>query len=195
MIPAVVLLVAAVVWRVLLGVTYSADYGWVHNFAPLSAIALCGAAFLPRRLAFALPLVALFLSDLMLNVHYSKTHPDVSLISMEMLARYGALVLIAGLGWMLRKSPRALLMLGASVAASVIFYVVSNTASWLTEPRYATSLGGWIQALTTGLPEYPSTLTFFRHTLLSDVVFTALFIVCMRLTDRSPAPAPAPSRA
>jgi hypothetical protein len=195
MIPAVVLLVAAVVWRVLLGVTHSADYGWVHNFAPLSAIALCGAAFLPRRLAFALPLVALFLSDLMLNVHYSKTHPDVSLISMEMLARYGALVLIAGLGWMLRKSPRALLMLGASVAASVIFYVVSNTASWLTEPRYATSLGGWIQALTTGLPEYPSTLTFFRHTLLSDVVFTALFIVCMRLTDRSPAPAPAPSRA
>jgi hypothetical protein len=195
MIPAVILLVAAVVWRVLLGVTHSADYGWVHNFAPLSAIALCGAAFLPRRLAFALPLIALFLSDLMLNVHYSKTHPNVSLISMEMLARYGALVLIAGLGWMLRKSPRALPMLGASVAASVIFYLISNTASWLTEPRYAMSLGGWIQALTTGLPEYPSTMTFFRHTLLSDVVFTALFIVCMRLTDRPPAPAPAPSRA
>jgi Family of unknown function (DUF6580) len=195
MIAAVILLVAAVVWRVLLGVTHSADFGWLHNFAPLSAIALCGAAYLPRRLAFALPLAALFVSDLMLNFHYSKSHPDVSLLSVEMLARYGALALIAGMGWMLRKTPRPGMMLGASVAGSVIFYIISNTGSWLTEPRYAMNVSGWIQALTTGLPGYPSTLFFYRHTLLSDILFTALFLVCMRLADRSTAPAAAPSRA
>jgi hypothetical protein len=195
MIAAVILLIAAVVWRVLLGVTHSADFGWLHNFAPLSAIALCGAAYLPRRLAFALPLAALFVSDLMLNFHYSKSHPGVSLVSVEMLARYGALALIAGLGWMLRKMPRPGMMLGASVAGSVIFYVISNTGSWLTEPRYAMSVSGWIQALTTGLPGYPSTLFFYRHTLLSDILFTALFLVCMRLADRSTVPAAAPSRA
>jgi len=195
MIAAVVLLVAAVIWRVFLGVTHSADYGWLHNFAPLSAIALCGAAFLPRRLAFALPLAALFVSDLMLNFHYSKTHADVSLISAEMLARYGALVLISGLGWMLRKTPRVSLMLGASVVGSVIFYLVTNTASWLTDAGYAKSVAGWIQALTTGRPEFPSTLTFYRHTLVSDVLFTALFLVCLRLTDRSSIPVQARSRA
>jgi hypothetical protein len=195
MIAAIILLVAAVVWRVLLGVTHSADFGWLHNFAPLSAIALCGAAFLPRRLAFSLPLAALFISDLMLNVHYSKTHAGVTLLSAEMLARYGALALIAGMGWMLRRNPRIPVMLGAGVAGSVIFYLISNTASWLTEPRYASGAAGWIQALTTGLPGYPSTLWFYRHTLISDVLFTALFIVCIRLSERSAAPLSAQSRA
>jgi hypothetical protein len=195
MIAAVILLVAAVVWRVLLGVTHSADFGWLHNFAPLSAIALCGAAFLPRRLAFALPLAALFVSDVMLNFHYTKTHPEVSLVSAEMLARYGALVLICGLGWKLRNSPKASLMLGGSVVASVVFYIVSNTGSWLTDPRYVKTFGGWFQALTTGLPGYPSTLWFYRHTLISDLLFTALFILCVRFADRTVDPVPARSRA
>jgi hypothetical protein len=195
MIPAVILLVAAVIWRVLLGVTHSGDFGWLHNFAPLSAIALCGAAFLPKRLAFGLPLVALFISDLMLNFHYAKTHANVTLVSVEMLARYGALVLIAGLGWKLRNCPRASFMLTASAVSSGIFYVVSNTGSWLTEPRYAKSIAGWVQALTTGLPEFPSTLWFYRHTLISDLVFTALFLVCVRLNDRSTASVAANSRA
>lgn len=185
MIAAVILLIAAVVWRVLLGVTHSADFGWLHNFAPLSAIALCGAAFLPKRLAFSLPLLALFVSDLLLNLHYSKTHADVSLVSAEMLARYGALVLIAGLGWMLRKSPRVPAMIGAGAVGSVIFYFVTNSASWVTEPRYAKTAAGWIQAMTSGLPEYPSTLWFYRHTLISDVLFTALFVLCVRFTDRA----------
>jgi hypothetical protein len=195
MIPAIILLIAAVVWRVLLGVTHSADFGWLHNFAPLSAIALCGAAFLPRRLAFSLPLAALFVSDVMLNLHYSKTHAEVSLVSVEMLARYGALMLIAWMGWMLRKNPRIPVMLGAGAAGSVIFFLISNTGSWLTEPRYTGGVTGWVQALTTGLPEYPSTLWFYRHTLISDVLFTGLFIVCIRLSDRLAAPAPAHSRA
>lgn len=194
MIPAVILLIAAVIWRVLLGVAHSADFGWLHNFAPLSAIALCGAAFLPKRLAFSLPLAALFVSDLLLNMHYSKTHADVSWVSAEMLARYAALVLITGMGWALRKTPRVPVMLGAGAAGSVIFYLVTNTASWITEPRYLKNFSGWMQALTTGLPEYPSTLWFYRHTLISDVLFTLLFVVCIRLSDRS-APALATSRA
>lgn len=195
MIVAVILLVAAVVWRVLLGVTHSADFGWLHNFAPLSAIALCGAAFLPRRLAFSLPLVALFVSDLMLNVHYAKTHGDVTLVSTEMLARYGALALIAWMGWSLRKSPRLPMMLGAGVVGSALFYIITNSASWITEPRYVKNFAGWMQALTTGLPEYPSTLWFYRHTLVSDLLFTALFVLCLRSTDRTGEPMVAPSRA
>jgi uncharacterized membrane protein YhdT len=195
MIAAVILLVAAVVWRVLLGVTHSADFGWLHNFAPMSAIALCGAAFLPRRLAFGLPLVALFVSDLILNVHYSKTHPDVALISYQMLARYGALALIAGLGWALRRSPRIPVMLGASAVSSAIFFVVSNTGSWITDAGYAKTFAGWFQALTNGLPGFPSTLWFYRHTLISDLLFTALFLVCIRLADRSATPEPAQARA
>jgi hypothetical protein len=41
---------------------------------------------------------------------------------------------------------------------------------------------GWIQALTTGLPGYPPTWTFFRNTLLSGGLFTGLFVGAMKLT-------------
>jgi hypothetical protein len=190
MIPAAILLAAAVVWRVLLGVSHSQDFGWLHNFAPLSAIALCGATILPRRWALILPLLALFVSDVLLNLHYG-----VSLFSVEMLARYVALAGIAFLGSSLRKSPKVPVLIGASVTGSAFFYILTNSASWLTEPQYAKTFAGWIQALTTGLPGYPSTISFYRNTLASDVLFTVLFIVCVQVASRAEAPASAHARA
>jgi hypothetical protein len=70
----------------------------------------------------------------------------------------------------------------------VIFYIVTNTSSWLTWPGYSRTFSGWVQALTTGLPGYPPTWMFFRSTLVSDLLFSALFVFCMAAT-RAPAPA------
>jgi len=179
MIAALALLFFAIVWRVLLGVNHSHDYGWLHNFAPLSAIALCGAAWLPRRIAFVLPLVALFASDLALNAHYK-----APLVTWEMAMRYVALAIIALGGWLLRANKRAPIMLAASLAASAVFFVLTNTASWFTDPGYAKTLSGWSQSLTTGLPGYPPTLTFFQHTVASDLIFTALFVACFAYARR-----------
>lgn len=181
MIPAFFLFALAVAWRVISGFTHGEDFGWLHNFAPLSATALCGAIFLPRRLAFALPLGALLVSDLVLNAHYG-----VALINVEMLLRYVALAMIAAGGLALRPRPQAGLVLGASVAGSVAFYLISNTGSWLAEPRYVKSAAGWLQALTTGLPGYPETWMFYRHTLASDLFFTGLMLVCFALARRAP---------
>jgi hypothetical protein len=173
MIAALALLFFAIAWRVLLGVNHSHDYGWLHNFAPLSAIALCGAAWLPRRTAFALPLIALFASDLALNAHYG-----APLVTWEMATRYLALGIIAMGGWLLRGNKRAPVMLAASLVASAVFFVLTNSASWLTDPGYEKTLSGWSQSLTTGLPGFPPTLTFFKHTVASDLIFTALFLAC-----------------
>ncbi|MEO8350401.1 MAG: DUF6580 family putative transport protein [Chthoniobacteraceae bacterium] len=177
MIAAFVLLFLTVAWRVGFGVSHSNDFGWLHNFAPLSAIALCGAIFLPRRLAFAIPLGALLISDLILNAHYGEP-----LLSTEMLARYVALGAICAGGLALRRRPSTLLILGGSIAASTLFYVVTNTASWISEPRYAKTIAGWVQALTVGLPGYPPTIFFYRNTFLSDLIFTALFLGCVALS-------------
>jgi hypothetical protein len=53
----------------------------------------------------------------------------------------------------------------------------------LSDPGYAKNFGGLIQALTVGLPQYSATPSwmFFRNSLLSDLIFTLLFIVCMNL--------------
>lgn len=188
MFAAFVLLLVVVVYRIVSGFTGSADYSWLHNFAPVAAVALCGAVYLPRRVAIALPLAMLFVSDLVLNVfHYHQP-----LLTVEILPRYLALALIAGLGFALRGRARLGSLLAASFLGSLIFYGLTNTGSWIYEPGYAKTFAGWVQALTSGLPGYPPTWSFYRNTLLSDLLFTALFVGCMHWQARKeehPAPA------
>jgi hypothetical protein len=152
----------------------------MHNFAPVAAVALCGAAYLPRRYAVVLPLAMLFVSDVILNVfHYHQP-----LLTFDILPRYAALVLISAIGFALRGRAKLPALVGASIVGSLLFYVITNTGSWITDPGYAKNLAGWAQALTVGLPGFPSTWSFYRNTLLGDVSFTLLFAACMALQPR-----------
>lgn len=180
MIAAALLVFVVIAYRVVLGVFGMEPAGWLHNFAPMTAIVLCGAVHFPRRVALAVPLLALFVSDLILNAKYG-----VSLLSIEMLTRYVALGLVGVLAWSLRENPRFGRTLLASLAGSVIFFLLTNTAAWLTDPIYAKTGAGWVQALTVGHPGFlPTTLQFFRNSLVSDFLFTTVFLVCIALQPR-----------
>jgi len=87
--------------------------------------------------------------------------------------------------------------LPASLAGSVLFYVVTNAFAWLSDPGYTKNFAGLIQALTVGLAQYSATPSwmFFRNSVLSDLLFTGLFILCMhwgRATDSARATAALP---
>lgn len=183
MFAALFLLVVVVLYRILSGFLGSDDYTWLHNFAPVAAVALCGAVYLPRRLAAVLPIAMLFVSDLVLNLfHYHQP-----LFTFDILPRYVALALISVLGFALRGRSSVPRLLAASFVGSVLFFVITNTGSWLCEPGltaldhrvYARTAAGWLQAMTTGLTGYPSTWWFYRYTLLSDLFYTLLFASCM----------------
>ncbi len=181
MIAGLVLFAAAVLYRllpVLLGMKLQQPE-WLPNFSPMAALCLCGAAFLPRRLAIAVPLVALLGTDLILNAHYG-----FPLFTVEFLGKTVAFAAVAALGWQLRKNPRAAVIFPAVLGGSLFFYIATNTASWLYEPGYAKSAAGWLQALTTGLPGYAPTWVFYRNTLAGDMLFTALFLACMHWSRR-----------
>ena len=152
---------------------------WLPNFSPMAALCLCGAAFLPRRLAIAVPLVALLGTDLVLNAHYG-----FPLFTVEFFGTIVAFAAVAALGWQLRKNPRASVIFPAVLGGSLFFYIATNTASWLYEPGYAKTAAGWLQALTTGLPGYAPTWVFYRNTLAGDLLFTALFLACMHWSRR-----------
>ncbi|HEX4085220.1 MAG TPA: DUF6580 family putative transport protein [Chthoniobacteraceae bacterium] len=171
-IAALLLLAAIILYRLCIG--FGAHEVWLYNFSPLAAVALCGAIYLPRRMAVIVPIAALLVSDLLLNWHYG-----AALVSGEMVSRYAALAAVIGIGFALRNRASLAAVLPASMLGSVIFYVVTNTSSWLTEPGYAKSAAGWVQALTTGQPGFAPTWTFFRSTLISDLLFSALFVLCM----------------
>jgi uncharacterized protein DUF6580 len=189
MIPALLLIVAAVAYRIVTGLAITSGTTWLSNFAPMAAIALCGAAYFPARYKFTVPLIALFISDVVLNMHYG-----FSLFSPFVASHYLGFALVGGLGLLLRNRASLKTLLPASLAASLIFYVVTNIVSWAFDPGYVKNFGGLLQALTVGVPAYSATPTwmFFRNSLLSDLLFTGLFILCMHW-GRTPAPARASS--
>jgi hypothetical protein len=185
MIPALLLIFSAVAYRITTGLLIHSGASWLSNFTPLAAIALCSAAYLPRKYKFSVPLIMLFISDAVLNFRY-----DAPLLDPQILLRYFALAVVGGLGVLLQYRASLKTLLPASIVGSTIFYTMTNAFSWLSDPGYAKNLGGLIQALTVGLPQYSATPSwmFFRNSLISDLLFTLLFVISMnfgRSAERS----------
>jgi hypothetical protein len=176
MIPALILVLAAVAYRLGTGLLIHSGATWLSNFAPLAALALCAAAYFPAKLKFSVPLIALFISDAILNSYYG-----ASLFDAHIVGRYLALTLVGGIGLLLQNRASLKTLLPASIVGSTIFYLVTCTFSWLGDPGYIKNLAGLVQAVSVGLPQYSSTPSwmFFRNSLLSDLFFTVLFVLCI----------------
>ena len=176
MIPALLLVIATVAYRIAAGLLIQSGTTWLSNFAPFAAIALCSAAYFPTKLKFSLPLVALFVSDVILNSYYG-----APLFTPLMLCRYLALAVVGCIGLALQNRASFKTLLPASIIGSAMFYVITNAFAWLSDPGYVKNFGGLIQALTVGLPQYSGTPSwmFFRNSLLSDLFFTLLFVFCL----------------
>lgn len=190
MIPALVLVFLAVVYRIVAAIiVQGGGSAWLSNFAPLAAIALCGAVYFPRKYKFTVPFAALLISDVALDFYYG-----ASLFDPLIFCRYFAFALVGLLGLALSSRPSLRTLIPASLAGSAVFYAITNAFSWLTDPGYLKNFAGLIQALTVGLPQYGSTPTwmFFRNSLVSDLFFTVLFVACMSYSRRDAA-APAGS--
>src|SRR5213083_720759 len=176
MIPALLLILSVVVYRVTTGLLIHSGASWLSNFTPLAAIALCSAAYFPKKYKFSVPLVTLFISDVVINLRYG-----APLLDPQILVRYAALALIGCVGILIQNRASLKTLLPASIVGSTIFYAVTNAFSWLSDPGYTKNFAGLIQSLTLGLPQYSATPSwmFFRNSLVSDLVFTGLFVVCM----------------
>lgn len=137
------------------------------NVNPIAALALFGgASFSDKRLAFLVPLAALFSSDLVLGLYGH----------MEFV--YGSFAAIVCIGLLLKTRRNALAVGSAAVASSVLFFVVTNFGTWATEALYPHTFAG----LTTC---YVAAIPFFQNTLLGDLFFTALLFGGFALLERS----------
>lgn len=125
------------------------------NFAPVAAVALLGGAILPKKYALVLPLAAMVISDLFIGLHST------------ILFTWGSFALTALLSYRYLRQPTAAKVIGASLAASVLFFVVSNLGVWVEGRLYAHTLEGLIQC-------YYNALPFFRNTALSDLLYSGV---------------------
>jgi hypothetical protein len=147
------------------------------------ASALCGALFLPGLIGLVMPVAALAISDVVLNLHYG-----APLLSPQFLWTLPGYLVAVAIGWSLRGRTGLIPVLGGTLAASVFFYVVTNTGSWSGLTAYPQTFEGWVQALTVGLPGYPPTWTFFRNSLAGDLLFAAFFVVMEQALAQRKAP-------
>ena len=182
MLPALLLIPLVALFRIFLAWQPAGGSTWLLGASPLAAVALCGGLFLPRRLALVVPLGILLVSDAVIDAHYG-----ANFFAASLLARYGLLVLIGLGGMTLRRvlpsrTVGVLSLLAATLVGSVFFYVASNALTWLGSTEYPQNPAGLWQALTVGLPGWPPSYLFFRNELVSDGLYSMVFLACVRLT-------------
>jgi hypothetical protein len=145
------------------------------NFSAFYALAFCAGAFFPRGVKWWLPLGTLLVTDIALVFYYHT-------FSAMQLVNYLGYAVIILLGTRFKHSSRFLGLLAGGILGAILFYLITNTASWLANPEYTKDLAGWIIALTKGTAGYPTTIEFFRNTLMSGGLFTGLFAGALKLT-------------
>lgn len=144
------------------------------NFSPVEAIALFGGAyFASRKWALLVPLAALLLSDLALGAIHGGTYLQYfssAAYLPGMLAIYACVALCSVLGFGLRGRVDGARVLGYSLAGSVLFFVLSNFATWMTAivvPGYPACNAGLGACYVAGIP-------FFQWTVLGTLCYSAL---------------------
>lgn len=143
------------------------------NFAPITAIALFSSVYLPKRLAFVVPLLAMILSDLVLGFH--STMPYV----------YGSIFLTSVIGVGIRRTPlrqgfvgQARRVVIATLGSSILFFIITNFGVWKETSLYPKTIDGLLQSYIMALP-------FFRNSVLGDLFYTAVLFGSYELVQHS----------
>lgn len=131
------------------------------NFSPLGGISLFGGARLAGWQAYAVPLMAMILSDGLLTLFRGPQY------SAGRVVVYASLMLSVVIGrLMLRGRAGAGRIAGAALAGSLQFFLVTNFAVWAAAKMYPMTLQGLLMC-------YEAALPFFGWTLAGDLFYTA----------------------
>ncbi|QQG42259.1 MAG: hypothetical protein HYV90_00685 [Candidatus Woesebacteria bacterium] len=130
----------------------------VPNFAPIGAMALFGGAYMNKKQAFLLPVLAMILSDFI-----------VGFDSLPMrLTVYGTFLMMVVVGIWLKKNLSLKNVFISSLFASVLFFMTTNFSVWIFGSMYPHNIGGLGESYFFAIP-------FFRNTLLGDLFYSGAF--------------------
>ena len=133
------------------------------NLTPLGAMFLfSGATFRNKRDSLLVPLAALMISDyavihFLWGGRYAWFTPYT----------WAGFLLVGLIGWTLRRKLSVTGVLGASLAGSVTFFLVSNFGVWMGWTLYPPSFSGLVECYVAALP-------FFRNAVIGDLLYAGL---------------------
>lgn len=145
------------------------------NLTAMTALALFGGAcFSDRRLAFAVPLAVLLLSDIALGIYWSWSFMAVQA---HMWVQYVVFTLIVGMGMVLLRKRSPARVAAVTLAASCVFFILTNFAEWVFQPWYPKTAAGLAASYVAAIP-------FFRNTLTGDIIYSTLMFGGLWLLER-----------
>ncbi len=135
------------------------------SFTPVMAMALFGGAYLTsNRAAFAVPLLAMALSDLLIGLHEL------------LLVVYICILLTTCLGIFLRTRKGVVAVSAAALGSSVLFFIVTNFGVWYLG-YYPPSVEGLIACYVAAIP-------YFKNMLFGTLGYSAVLFGGFYLAER-----------
>jgi hypothetical protein len=143
------------------------DRPW--GFAPQFAMGIFAGALISNRiLAFALPLVSLFLSDALYQVLHAYGYTEISGFYSGMIENYLLIGSLTFIGFFINPTKLSSITKGC-LASPTLFFFASNALTWLGNGglQRPKTFSGLVQALIDGVP-------FYTNSLIATVVFSAI---------------------
>lgn len=144
----------------------------IPNFTPIGAMALMGGFYLGRSVkAYLLPLLALFVSDVILALNGGSY--STYFLSSGMAVVYASFLLIGLFGTRMKKAnlPN---ILAYSTLSAASFFLITNFGVWMSGGLYPQTFDGLLQCYTAGLAFYRQDLfgSFFLNFLMATAGFS-----------------------
>ncbi len=137
------------------------------NFTSLIAVALFSGVYLDNKtLAIAIPIITMFLSDLIIGFH--------DLITFV----YLSFAIIVVLGFAIRKKKTIINIIVANITAALLFYLLTNLGVWYLGNLYPKSLDGLYLSYLAALP-------FLTNSILSSLFYSMVIFGGFELAKRN----------
>ncbi len=152
-----------------------------HNMTPIAAMALMGGLYIGRKyLAYIIPFVTLFFSDLILNNTINRIFFEGSegiiLWDDYMLYTYIAFGLTVVLGSLLKSTRGLKLIVSGTLLSSLLFFLITNLGTWMSGVIYPKDFAGLLACFVAAIP-------FFINTLIGNLVFIGVFVFGIELVN------------
>lgn len=150
-----------------------------YNFSPLAAVALfSGAYFSSSIAAFAVPLITIWISDLILNNIILKAYfHEFTLFYEGWFWQYGSFIIITLIGCLIKNKVKISNIIIASLSSSVLFFLITNFGVWFSFKTYPHTIEGLVACYIAGIP-------YFSHTLFGDLIFCTILFGSFELLQR-----------
>ncbi len=133
----------------------------IPNFTPLAAMALFGGVYLSdKRLAFIIPLLALFISDTALQLLFGWGFHNT------MIYVYIGFILTSLIGMLVKRNVSIQSVAAGSIISSILFFIITNFGVWAAS-GFQMGIAGLETTYLLGVP-------FFSPTLAGDLFFNSI---------------------